>query len=155
MLLSKVTSVSNSIIQQRYLTVSVHKKNIDEARTYFSRLGTDILTHFSQLSSIARELDASSRLELLRDFFKGGEPAAFAFDFKEQMKRGHSFKDWICPDSMEFQQDYFRLDNRWGRVLYLQGYATYLKDSMISELCDLNQSLMLSIDLLPSPLTKQ
>ena len=151
MLLSKVTSVSNSIIQQRYLTVSVHKKNIDEARTYFSRLGTDILTHFSQLSSIARELDASSRLELLRDFFKGGEPAAFAFDLKEQMKQGHSFKDWICPDSMEFQQDCFRLDNRWGRVLYLQGYATYLKDSMISELCDLNQSLMLSIDLLPIP----
>ena len=31
------------------------------------------------------------------------------------------------------------------------GYASYLKDAMISELCDLDRSLMLSIDILPVP----
>lgn len=45
MLLSKVSGTSNSIYQERYLTISVHKKNIDEARTYFARVGTDITTH--------------------------------------------------------------------------------------------------------------
>ena len=39
MLLSKVSGTNNSIYQERYLTVSVHKKNIDEARTYFARVG--------------------------------------------------------------------------------------------------------------------
>ena len=67
------------------------------------------------------------------------------------MKKGHSFKDWLCPDSMEFQKDHFRIDNRWGRVLYLQDYATYIKDSLITELCDMGRSLMLSIDILPVP----
>ena len=67
------------------------------------------------------------------------------------MKKGHSFKDWLCPDSMEFQKDHFRIDERWGRVLYLQDYATYIKDSMIAELCDMDRSLMLSIDVLPVP----
>ncbi len=57
----------------------------------------------------------------LRDFFKGNEPAAFAFDLKEHMKKGHSFKDWLCPDSMEFQKDHFRLNDRWGRVLLPAG----------------------------------
>ena len=52
MLLSKVSGTNNSIYQERYLTVSVHKKNIDEARTYFARVGTDIITHLSKLSSI-------------------------------------------------------------------------------------------------------
>lgn len=151
MLLSKVTGANNSILQERYLTVSVHKKNIEEARSYFSRVGTDIITHLAQLSSVGRELDVQSRLQILRDFFKGNEPAAFAFDLKEHMKKGHSFKDWLCPDSMEFQKDYFRLNGRWGRVLYLQGYASYIKDSMISELCSLDRSLMLSIDILPVP----
>ena len=33
------------ILRERYLTISVHKKNIDEARTYFARVGTDITTH--------------------------------------------------------------------------------------------------------------
>ena len=67
------------------------------------------------------------------------------------MKKGHSFKDWLCPDSMEFQKDHFRLNDRWGRVLYLQDYASYIKDSMIAELCDMDRSLMLSIDILTVP----
>ena len=95
----------------------------------------------------SRELDAAARLQIFRDFFKGNEPAAFAFDLKEHMKKGHSFKDWLCPDSMEFQKDHFRLNDRWGRVLYLQDYASYIKDSMIAELCDMDRSLMLSIDI--------
>ena len=151
MLLSKVTGTNNSVVQDRYITITVAKRNIDEARTYFSRVGTDLITHLSQLSSIGRELDAGTRLQVFRDFFKGNEPTAFAFDLKEQMKKGHSFKDWLCPDSMEFQKDLFRLNDRWGRVLYLQGYASYIKDSMIAELCDMDRSLMLSIDILPVP----
>lgn len=151
MLLSKVTGTNNSVVQDRYITITVAKKTIDEARTYFARVGTDLITHLSQLSSIGRELDAETRLQIFRDFFKGGEPAAFAFDLKEHMKKGHSFKDWLCPDSMEFQKDHFRLNDRWGRVLYLQGYASYIKDSMIAELCDMDRSLMLSIDILTVP----
>ena len=151
MLLSKVTGTNNSVVQDRYITITVAKKTIDEARTYFARVGTDLITHLSQLSSIGRELDAAARLQIFRDFFKGGESAAFAFDLKEHMKKGHSFKDWLCPDSMEFQKDHFRLNDRWGRVLYLQGYASYIKDSMIAELCDMDRSLMLSIDILTVP----
>ena len=30
-------------------------------------------------------------------------------------------------------------------------YASYVKDDMVSELCDLSQNLMLSIDILPVP----
>ncbi len=151
MLLSTVTGVSSSVVQDRYITITVAKRNIDEARTYFSRVGTDLITHLAQLSSIGRELDIASRLQIFRDFFKGNEPAAFAFDLKEHMQKGHSFKDWLCPDSMEFHKDHFRLNDRWGRVLYLQGYASYIKDSMIAELCDMDRSLMLSIDILPVP----
>ena len=92
-----------------------------------------------------------TRLRIFRDFFKGAEPPAFEFDLKTQMKQGHSFKDWLCPDSMEFQADHFKLNDRWGRVLYLQGYASYIKDSMVSELCELDRDLMLSIDILPVP----
>lgn len=150
MLLSKVTGTNNSVVQERYFTVSVVKKNVDEARTWFSRVGTDLLTHLSRLSSVGRELDLPARLQIFRDFFREGEPAP-PFDWSGQARRGHSFKDWFCPDAMEFESDCFRIDGRWGRVLYLRDYASYLKDSMIAELCGLNRSLMLSIDILPVP----
>ena len=151
MLLSKVSGTSNSIYQERYLTISVHKKNIDEARTYFARVGTDITTHLAKLSSVSEELDAGERLQVFRVFFRAEEPSAFPFDIKAFAKKGHSFKDWICPESMEFKKDYFKINERYGRVLYMQDYASYVKDDMISELCDLSQNLMLSIDILPVP----
>lgn len=151
MLLSKVSGTNNSIYQERYLTISVHKKGIDEARTYFARVGTDITTHLAKLSSISEELDAGERLQIFRDFFRAEESPAFPFDMKEFAKKGHSFKDWICPESMEFRKDHFKINGRYGRVLYMQDYASYVKDDMISELCDLSQNLMLSIDILPVP----
>ena len=151
MLTAQVTGTSNSIVRERYLTVSVVKRNMDEARSYFARVGTDLVTHLAQLSSVAQELTLNERLHIFRDFFKAGEQAAAEFNIHEHAKRGQHFKDWFCPDSMEFAADHFKLDARYGRVLYLQDYASYIKDSFVSELCDLDRDLMLSIDILPVP----
>ena len=151
MLTAQVTGTSNSIVRERYLTVSVVKRNADEARSYFARVGTDLVTHLAQLSSVATELTLTERLHIFRDFFKAGEQAAAEFNIHEHTKRGQHFKDWFCPDSMEFAADHFKLDARYGRVLYLQDYASYIKDSFVSELCDLDRDLMLSIDILPVP----
>ena len=151
MLTAQVTGTSNSIVRERYLTVSVVKRNADEARSYFARVGTDLVTHLAQLSSVATELTLNERLHIFRDFFKAGEQAAAEFNIHEHAKRGQHFKDWFCPDSMEFAADHFKLDARYGRVLYLQDYASYIKDSFVSELCDLDRDLMLSIDILPVP----
>ena len=126
MLTAQVTGTSNSIVRERYLTVSVVKRNADEARSYFSRVGTDLVTHLAQLSSVATELTLNERLHIFRDFFKGGEQAAAEFNIHEHAKRGQHFKDWFCPDSMEFSADHFKLDARYGRVLYLQDYASYM-----------------------------
>ena len=38
MLESKISGSSASVEQERFITVSVHKKNVDEARTFFSRV---------------------------------------------------------------------------------------------------------------------
>ena len=52
---------------------------------------------------------------------------------------------------MEFKKDHFVMGNKYGRVLFLKEYASYIKDSMINELTSLNRSLMLSIDIIPVP----
>ena len=43
------------------------------------------------------------------------------------------------------------MGNKYGRVLFLKEYASYIKDSMINELTGLNRNLMLSIDIIPVP----
>lgn len=151
MLLEKVTGASNSVIQERYITVSVHKKNIEEARSFFSRITNDITTHLNHLNSYVEELPAAERLRVFHDFYRVGEETAFRFDLKETAKKGHSFKDYICPDSFEFKKDHFIMGDKFGRVLFLKEYASYIKDSMITELTDLGKNLMLSIDVIPVP----
>ena len=77
MLLSKVSGTNNSIYQERYLTVSVHKKNIDEARTYFARVGTDIITHLSKLSSMGKNWMRNSACRFSGISFRQISPSVF------------------------------------------------------------------------------
>ena len=150
MLLDKATG-ANSIVQDKYVTISVCKKNIEEARNYFARVGADLIGHFNRLGSKCTELDANDKLRIFHDFYRTGEETAFSFDMAQTMRKGHDFKDYICPDSFEFEKDYFRIGNRYGRVIFLREYAAYIKDSMVAELCELNRNMMLSVDVVPVP----
>ena len=150
MLLDKATG-GNGIMQDKYLTVSVQKKDIEEARTYFGRIGADLTSHFSKLGSKCVELNATQRLQVLHDFYRSGEESAFRFDMKDMAKKGHDFKDYICPDYVEKHSDYLKLGDKFCRVLFLKDYASYIKDSMVSELTDFNRNMMMSFDVIPVP----
>ena len=150
MLLDKATG-SNSIVQEKYVTVSCYKKTIEEARTYFARVTPELNSHFARLGSKCAEVNGEDKLRILHDFYRTGEETGFHFDIQESMRKGHSFKDYICPDTFEFEKDYFRMGERYGRVLFLREYASYIKDDMIAELTDMNRNLMLSIDVIPVP----
>ena len=150
MLFAKATH-SNSIVQDKYVTISVTKKNIEDARIYFARVGSDLISHFNRLGSKCTELDVNERLRIIYDFFRTGEETSFYFNLKEKMKKGHSFKDYICPDVFEHEKDCFKIGERWGRVLIFREYASYIRDDMVAKLTELNRSMMMSIDIVPVP----
>lgn len=150
MLFAKATH-SNSIVQDKYVTISVTKKNIEDARTYFARVGSDLISHFNRLGSKCTELDVNERLRIIYDFFRTGEETSFHFNLKEKMKKGHSFKDYICPDVFEHEKDCFKIGERWGRVLLFREYASYIRDDMVAKLTELNRNMMMSIDIVPVP----
>ena len=142
---------SNNLIQDKYITISVARRSIDEARTFFKRVDIDLSKSFGKLDSGAKPLDSHERLRIFHSFFRPGEEQDFRFDLSEPMKRGHSFKDSIAPDGICFKADHFELGGKVGRVLFLREYASYIKDSMITDLSDFSRNLMLSIDILPIP----
>lgn len=142
---------ANGFIQIKYITVSVFKKNIEEARSYFTRVGTDLAAHLNRLGSRAILLDAGDRLRIFYDFFRPGEESSFRWNAQEAMRKGHSFKDFICPDTFEFEKDHFQMGGKFGRVVFLRDYANFIKDGMVSELCDFNRNMILSLDIIPIP----
>ena len=142
---------ANGILQEKYVTITVGKRNVEEARAYFARMEVDLVAHFAALGAKCVSMDASERLRALHDFYRSGEENAFAFDIRNAAKHGHDFKDYICPDSLEKHSDYLMLGERDARVLYLKDYASYIKDSFVAELTEMSRSMMLSIDILPVP----
>ena len=150
MLLDKSVN-ANGMVREIYLTISIFKKSYEDAKIYFRRISNDIISHLSKLGSKCCQLNLNDRLKILHDFYRIGEESNFNFDLKNEMKRGRNFKDYICPDSFSFKSDYFEMGNKVGRVLFLKDYASYIKDSMVSELTDMNQNMMMSIDVIPIP----
>ena len=149
-LLEKALSTT-SMVQDKYLTISVFKNSIEDARTYFARVGAELQMHFSKLGSRLTELDAEERLKILFDFYRIGEESSFSFDMEYYAKKGHSFKDYISPDSIEISDDFFMMGEKYGRVMFLKDYAAYLKDDIVTKLTDISRNLMLSIDIIPIP----
>jgi type IV secretory pathway VirB4 component len=150
MLRDKVTG-SDSIVRELYLTISAHKMNLKEARVYFRRVYADLSAHLARLGSKCIELDTTERLRLLHDFYRLGEESNFRFDLKETMRKGHSFKDFITPDVYENESDHFKIGTRFGRVLYLREYASFIKDTMMADLTDACRDMTISIDVIPVP----
>ena len=150
MLMDKAMN-SNGITQDKFITVTVSKRSLEDARIYFARTGTELTQHFSALGSKCEEMNAEERLKDLHDFYRTGEENSYEFDLKDSIRKGHSFRDYICPDSIEKHSDYLMLGDRYARVLYLKDYASYIRDSMVAELTELSRNMMLSIDVIPVP----
>lgn len=142
---------NNAITQDKYITVTTYKKSFEEAKNYFTRVGADLTSHFDKLGSKCTELELAERLKILHDFYNLGEEEHFNLDMDELNFNGYNALNCIYPKTMEFKKDYFKVGNQYGRVLFLKNYASYIKDTMITELTDINQNMMLSVDIIPIP----
>ena len=150
-ILTQRAAESNNLVQEKYITLSIPQRKIEESCAYFRRVDANLSKSFGRLDSGARPVSNHDRLRILHDFFRPGEEQYFTFDQTAAIRRGLDFKDLICPDGMRFRASYFEMGDKVGRVLFLKDYASYIKDSMISALSDFPRSLMLSIDILPIP----
>ena len=57
MLLDKATN-GNGIVQEKFITISVRKKDVDAARSFFARVEADLSAHFSALGSTCGPMNA-------------------------------------------------------------------------------------------------
>ena len=97
MLLEKALN-GNGILQEKYITVTVSKRSIEEARSYFARMEAELIQRLAALGSRCTPLEAADKLKVLHDFYRSGEESSYVFNVREAARRGHDFKDFICPD---------------------------------------------------------
>jgi hypothetical protein len=151
-MLDEKSKYGNGVSQHKYITISSERRNEKEARAFFSRICTELAGSFRALGAALREITIEERLQIFGDFFNGSLDNRDLAQVMSITARGHDFRDLICPYRLKFNADYFELDNRFGRVLFLRGYPTYLKDSMLTDMTSsVSVPLSLSVDILPTP----
>lgn len=142
---------SNNLVQERFLTLSIPQRKISESRAYFRRAGANLQKTFARLDSGITPANNYDRLRILHDFFRPGYEQYFDYDDYLYMQSGKDFRDLICPDSISFKRNHFEFGNRFGRVLFLRTYASFVTDDFISDLTEYVRDLILSIDMIPVP----
>ena len=147
-MLSQAIVNRNAIAQEKYFTISVEKKNIEDARRFLSSVFKDFSVRLNSVKSTCRQLDCNERLKILHDFYRDGEDSVFNFDAKIVTQLGHSFSDYVCPDYMDLTNDTcIRFSrNKFVRVLFFKEFPNRIKDDFIAQLTTLNREMMLSID---------
>ncbi|MFR5875284.1 MAG: VirB4-like conjugal transfer ATPase, CD1110 family [Eubacterium sp.] len=150
MLLDKANS-SNCIVQDKYFTVTVNKKTVDDARAFFNRIGNDLSARLSRIGSKCVPLTADDKLRIFHNFYRDGNEQNYNLDYEQLMNNGCDIRDYICPDSMDFESDCMKINDEYCRVIFLRNYGTFVDDNTVSDLTSINRNLMLSIDFIPIP----
>lgn len=138
-------------MQDKYFTVTVSKKSIDDARAFFNRVGNDLTARLSRIDSKCLPVNAEERLRIFHNFYRSGDEQNYNLDFELLQNQGCDIRDYICPDSMDFENDYMKINDKYCRVIFLRNYGTFVSDDTIAELTSINRNLMLSVDFLPTP----
>lgn len=150
MLLDKA-NLSNCIVQDKYFTVTVSKKSVEDARAFFNRVGNDLTARLSRIGSKCEPLTADDKLRIFHNFYRVGNEQNYNLDFEQLMNNGCDIRDYICPDSMDLESDYMKINEEYCRTIFLRNYGTFVDDNTISDLTSINRNLMLSVDFIPIP----
>lgn len=81
-----------------------------------------------------------------------GEENGYSFSVEQSKSLGHSVKDFICPDSFDFDKadmTYLKFGNKYARTLFLKDIASSLDDDAINTFLSVDKSLVFSFDIAP------
>lgn len=167
MMRKKISEGKNSLVKEKYLTVSVEADTVENAETTFVRLDRDIASHVKKIGkSDATPLTSVQRLETLHDIYNIGSeslfgnnmvmekkpdgtieysfaPEKFRFDIMDRM--GLTTKDVIGPSEFMFKGDYGMVGDTYFRALFLRQMPTFLTDKVLDNLTNTDCNMITSL----------
>lgn len=147
----KILEGRQGIEQERYITISIERKNFEEAKAQFTTIENSLFKNFAELGSKLIPISGNERLKILHDYYRLGREEEFDFDIKEGKKTGTDFRNDICNSKLKFYQDYYEDESKVCRAIYIKKYPTYLSDRFFTELTFLPIHSITSVDVVPVP----
>lgn len=148
---TKIREGRQGIEQERLLTITIERKNFEEAKAQFATLEASIRKAFNELGAEIVALSGNERIKVLYDYYHLGEENSFDFDIREAMKVGADFRNDLCNSMMQFYPDYFKDEKKFCRALFIKKYPSSLSDRFLNEITSLPVHSLTSIDVVPIP----
>jgi len=147
----KIREGRQGIEQERYLTITIERKNFEEAKAQFATLEATIHKAFIELGAEIIPLSGDERIKVLYDYYHLGDENSFYFSIKEAKKVGADFKNDLCNGMIKFFPDHFEDESKFCRALFIKKYPSSLSDRFINEITSLPVHTITSIDVVPVP----
>lgn len=147
----KIHEGRQGIEQERYLTITIERKNFEEAKAQFATMEASVHKAFGELGAEIVPLSGNERLKVLYDYYHLGNENGFDFDIRDAKRVGADFRNDLCNGMMQFYPDYFRDERKFCRALFIKKYPSSLSDRFLNEITSLPVHSVTSIDVVPIP----
>ena len=147
----KIHEGRQGIEQERYLTITIERKNFEEAKAQFATIEASIHKAFNELGADIVPLSGNERIKVLYDYYHLGDEGSFDFDIREAKKVEADFRNDLCNGMIQFYPDYFKDEKKYCRALFIKKYPSSLSDRFLNEITSLPVHSITSIDVVPIP----
>ena len=148
---AKILEGRQGIEQERYLTLTIERKNFEEAKAQFATLEATLRKAFNELGADIVALTGNERLKILHDFYYLGNENSWDFDIKEAKKIGRDFKNDLSNGMIKYFPDSFEDERKFCKALFIKKYPSSLSDRFLNEITSLPVHSIVSIDVVPVP----
>lgn len=135
------------VIREKYITISVFKKNEKEANSFFDNFAYAFNKRLIDISSGIFIIEPEERLAIFHDFFRAGHEDEFNFSYSKENAK--YFKRYIAPESITFHGSYFECNDKYGSAFMLRTWGDYIEDQFFNTLSDITTNLMITLDIIP------
>ncbi|MBE6065919.1 VirB4-like conjugal transfer ATPase, CD1110 family [Clostridium cochlearium] len=146
MLLSYMGDGKSNKKRKKYISLSINRDgDMSQIIQEFKSLEEVLISNFKTINSKIRPVTNYEKVKVLKEIFQGIQkplPELSQQDFNR-----HIEKNYISPDYFSFKDDYFMFNNMYARVLFLRNLPSFLGDSMVNQISEIDSSMCLTINI--------
>lgn len=160
-LMEKISAGNNSLRQSKYLVVTHKDNDADHALAVMRGIDQDVrkaIQNIAPESKVTYE-STEQRLETLYNIYHKDEEGTFGnakdengnlyIDYEALARSGMTTKDLIGPNGFQFKDNFLKIGQTYGRVLYLEKIPTYLSTDFLADLANVNAEMLISLNYQP------
>lgn len=138
------------ISEKRFFQAAINVRKEREAEGFFQRTSPELSKMFQALGTDLIELNNHDYLKSIWNFFHIDSDNFFE---KLELPKGKKVKSFLAPYSYEVDiiNNCIKIDDKYMRALYIppDGYAKYIKDTVIYGLTSLDKTMCIAVDIMP------